>query len=148
MTPIDYLSFFSDSIIYLSLLLIPLHLWGKDKKMFFLYFLIVTINMLSVYFLKILISAPRPTSSLIPLPPTPSFPSMHASLGMIPAGFYFHNEKYRFVLILYGILIAYSRVLLGVHYVIDIIVGALIGFTLPIFLSYKKDFILRLFKLD
>lgn len=148
MTPVEYLSLFSDSIIYLSILLIPLHLWGKDKKMFFLYALALAINFLIVYSLKIIISAPRPSTSLIPLPPSPSFPSMHASLGLIPAGFFFHIKKYRAVLLTYGILIAYSRVLLGVHYWVDIVAGSLIGFFIPLVLVSNRERVFRAFKLS
>ncbi len=136
MTPIEYLSLFSDSIIYLSVLLIPLYLWGKDKKMFFLYIAIMAVNLFIVYILKISISVPRPSNSLIPLPPTPSFPSMHASLGMMPAGFFFNIKKYRATLVFYGVLIAYSRVLLGVHYWVDILVGAAIGFLTPLLIKH------------
>jgi undecaprenyl-diphosphatase len=91
-----------------------------------------------VYFLKISIGVPRPSFALVPIPTTPSFPSMHASLGLLPAGFYFYNKKYRLVLLIYGTLIAYSRVLLGVHYWLDIFVGAFIGLCIPIIVYYNK----------
>lgn len=139
MTPVEYLALFSDSIIYLSVLLIPLYLWNKDRKILFLYCLSLLSGIFIVYLMKITIAVPRPEFGLITIPSTPSFPSMHALLGLIPAGFFFYIKKYRIPLIAYGILIAYSRILLGVHYWPDILAGASIGFWLPlIFFHYRE----------
>ncbi|MCK4634701.1 MAG: phosphatase PAP2 family protein [Candidatus Aenigmarchaeota archaeon] len=148
MPPIEYLALFSDSIIYLSILFIPFYLWGNDRKKLLLYVICISINLGVVYFLKTIIAVPRPPFALISIPSTPSFPSMHASLGMLPAGFFFYNRKYRVLLLIYGILIAYSRVLLGVHYWIDIVVGASIGFVVPILIFYRKEKIYRVFGLS
>jgi undecaprenyl-diphosphatase len=140
MTPIEYLALFSDSIIYLSILFIPLYLWGNNRKKLILYVLCLAFNLLFVYFLKISLAFPRPSLALVPIPPTPSFPSMHASLGLLPAGFFFYVKKYRIPLLFYGVLIAYSRVLLGVHYWLDILAGALVGFVIPpIVFRYRKE---------
>jgi membrane-associated phospholipid phosphatase len=146
MTPVEYLVLFSDSIIYLSALIIPLHLWGKDRKELFLYVLCLSSALTVVYFLKLLTAVPRPSFALVSLPPMPSFPSMHAALGLIPAGFFFYIKKYRVSLLVYGFLIAYSRVLLGVHYWVDIAVGAVLGFAIPFILFYKRDEIYSLFR--
>ncbi|UCG95767.1 MAG: phosphatase PAP2 family protein [archaeon] len=140
MTPIEYLTIFSDSIIYLSTLFIPFYLWGNDRKKLILYILCLTFTLMVVYFLKIGLAFPRPSFALVPIPPTSSFPSMHASLGLLPAGFFFHLKKYRITLAAYGILIAYSRVLLGVHYWPDILAGALLGFAIPLIIfRYQKQ---------
>ncbi len=148
MTPVDQLAFFSDSIIYLSVLLIPFYLWGNDRKKLFLYSLSFVAVLVSVYLIKITLAVPRPALGLIPMPATPSFPSMHASLGLLPAGFFFHVKKYKVPLIAYGSLIAYSRVLLGVHYWMDIFTGAVIGFLIPLTIFYKKKKVLKFFRLD
>lgn len=139
MTPVEYLALFSDSIIYLSTLLIPLHLWGKDRKELFIYVFCLASIFLVVYSIKIITGVPRPSIALVPLPSTSSFPSLHAALGLMPAGFFFCIKKYRLPFLVYGILIAYSRVLLGVHYWIDIVVGAILGFVIPYILCIKKD---------
>jgi len=139
MTPVEYIALFSDSIIYLSVLLIPLYLWNKDRKILFLYGISLLCGVVIVYLMKILIAVPRPELALIPIPPTSSFPSMHALLGLIPAGFFFYIKKYRIPLTVYGILIAYSRIMLGVHYWHDILVGSTIGFCLPlVFFHYRE----------
>jgi|GEM_PF-1303015 len=148
MTPIEYLALFSDSVIYLSVLFIPFYLWGKDRKQLLLYLTSFVIILVIVYFLKIFISVPRPSFALIPLPSDPSFPSFHASLGLLPAGFFFYEKKYRVSFLFYGILIAYSRVLLGVHYWIDIVAGAFIGFAVPVTIFYRKERILKFFGLN
>ncbi len=139
MTPVEYLALFSDSIIYLSVLLIPLHLWGKDRKELFIYVLCLASMLFVVYSLKIITGIPRPSFALVPMPSMQSFPSLHAALGLMPAGFFFCAKKYRLPLLVYGLMIAYSRVLLGVHYWVDIVVGAVLGFAIPYIFSCKKE---------
>lgn len=74
---------------------------------------------------------------------TPSFPSSHASVAFALAALslnyfsfwaptMFHLDFLGFVLFtVFALWIALSRVAVGVHYVSDIVVGALIGFFLP-----------------
>ncbi|MCD6477711.1 MAG: phosphatase PAP2 family protein [Candidatus Aenigmarchaeota archaeon] len=131
----------TDSIVYLVALIIPLYLWSKNKREFLLYFFALSIDLILVYILKITINVPRPQNSLIPLPHSPSFPSTHASLGFFPLGFFFYKKKWRVPLLIYGSLISYSRVYLGVHYWLDIVVGAPVGFFIGLyFYQYRGKF--------
>ncbi|MCD6398816.1 MAG: phosphatase PAP2 family protein [Candidatus Aenigmarchaeota archaeon] len=142
---LNILMFFTDSVVYVSLLFIPLYLWGRDKKEVLLYFFIFLIDFLVVYGLKYMIGAPRPGFSLVPIPTSPSFPSMHSSLGFMPLGFFFNKKKLRIPLFVYGALIAYSRVYIGVHYWLDVIVGSFIGFFLSFYVYQKREKIYKFF---
>jgi len=139
------LMFFTDSIVYVSLLIIPLYLWGKNKREVFLYFFVFLLDFLIVYGLKYAVGAPRPSVAMVPIPTSPSFPSMHASLGFIPLGFFFYKKKWRIPLFIYGALIAYSRVYIGVHYWVDIIAGSFIGFFLSFYIYHQRDKIYKFF---
>jgi len=58
-----------------------------------------------------------------------SFPSSHAALSWAFVVVLSHYEpKYRSVYIVLAILISLSRIYLGVHYPIDVLVGAILGF--------------------
>lgn len=65
-----------------------------------------------------------------------SFPSGHTTLAFAFAtSIYVYNKKIgRWILILAG-LVALGRVLVGVHYPLDILVGAVIGIAVPIIIS-------------
>jgi len=59
-----------------------------------------------------------------------SFPSGHAADAMVSGVFLFYLLKdsvYRFVPLLYALLVAGSRVVIGVHYVTDVVFGSILG---------------------
>ena len=70
-----------------------------------------------------------------PITHTPSFPSGHATLAFAGAGalLWIHPVVGIFFCLFAG-LIALSRVFLGVHYVSDIIAGAILGITVSFFI--------------
>lgn len=84
-------------------------------------------------FLKNLFERLRPFIQLdfIPLIPKPSgfsFPSGHSLSSFIGATSIFqYNKKFGIFAYILAILIAFSRVLLGVHFLSDIVVGAILG---------------------
>lgn len=105
----------------------------KFRKIGFLILLAELINLVIVSVLKDVIQRPRPFNTLANLHPlvsagSYSFPSGHASSAFVCAviiAYYF--KKLAIPAYLIAILIAFSRVYVGVHYPSDIIVGALIG---------------------
>jgi membrane-associated phospholipid phosphatase len=87
--------------------------------------------------IKHLLQIPRPSEALV-LESTYRFPSGHASMAGVACALtmyfaYKHvsDKKMRYVLYALGIswllLISYARLYLQVHYLVDVIVGALIG---------------------
>lgn len=91
----------------------------------------------SVFLLKYLIDRPRPTHSVY-LESLASFPSAHAALAMAFYGllFYFLIQCYSkpcckrwwgILSVLFILLMGFSRLYLGVHYLSDVIAGYLVG---------------------
>lgn len=84
--------------------------------------------------LKNLIARPRPPYDNIPIrliisaTNSPSMPSAHASDSFALFAFtYTIYRRWALILLVFAILVSYSRVYVGVHYPSDIIVGALVG---------------------
>jgi len=144
MVLLELMILFTDSVLYLLLLVFPLYLWGENKDQLFFYLMTGFITGCLVYLLKIIFSVPRPIGALIETS-TMAFPSLHAASGFFLLGFFFNKKRWRIPLLLYALLIAYSRVFLKVHYWSDVIVGSIIGFLVPVliyqmaFLKKKED---------
>lgn len=96
-----------------------------------------TSAMFVTFTLKYLLRVPRPVHMLV-VETDPRFPSGHAtmasvvmSLSIYYAHKYVKNRNIRYFLyicaVLWFILVSYSRLYLGVHYPVDILVGGLIG---------------------
>jgi undecaprenyl-diphosphatase len=86
--------------------------------------------------LKALIDRPRPPlryaepKTLVPMPHDASFPSGHAATSFACAGTLapFVSRRGQIVLYVLAAGIAYSRVYVGVHYPLDVVAGAAIGY--------------------
>ncbi len=80
-----------------------------------------------VYVLKILIARPRPLLSLIEELDY-SFPSGHATImfALLPV-FLSSFKEYRYYWLVLALLISFSRIYLGVHYLSDVIGGIILG---------------------
>lgn len=78
------------------------------------------------------LQAPLPASVELPFLPTPGFPSGHALGAFGVVGYLWRRvkKKWKIVLLIGGFLVALSRVYLGVHYPIDVVVGGLLGFAI------------------
>lgn len=91
-----------------------------------------------VWCIKILASAPRPFETLagvrqlVEESVKTSFPSNHAALSMaLATAVYFHNKKLGIVLFVIALIVSFSRVYVGVHYPVDVLVGGIIGIVIP-----------------
>lgn len=88
--------------------------------------------------LKILIAYPRPFETLlnsqllVSIKGGDSFPSGHAALTMaLATTVYLRHKKLGVLLYAFALMVAFSRLYVGVHYPLDVLVGMLIGLLVP-----------------
>ena len=132
------------SFITMGIFCILLFIFGgeKGKKVAVLGLAALFIANVAVYFLKIIIAEPRPflvlpnVDLLVAENEIYSFPSGHSASSfavMIVIGLMYKlnlkGKTYRLIypLLAFASVIAFSRVYIGVHYPLDVVVGALIG---------------------
>jgi len=126
---------------------------NKDKTL--LYALVSGILARSVFtqVLKDIFNRPRPSELLhlttILFEHDPAFPSGHASF-MFALSFYcllFGNKKVGFVLLLVALFNGLARVILGLHWPLDIVAGIMVGFIsaylMHLFISRSKKSLVR-----
>ena len=123
-----------NGIIWIAIALI-LFLKRKYRKIGLFSIISLIICALAVnVILKPLIHRPRPFSELaditllIKAPKDYSFPSGHTAASFVMVYIFFrHIKKYFIPVLITGILIAFSRMYLSVHYPSDILAGLMIG---------------------
>ena len=134
---------FLNFIIYLSLLFAVYRRYGKIKALnvFLLVLILIGVVDQTTNFTKFFFERPRPCydeqiSLLSRLVSSKcggkfSFFSAHASNSFALATFFsfiFKNFKFlKVVIVFFASLIAYSRIYIGVHYPMDIMIGAIVG---------------------
>ena len=91
-----------------------------------------------VQLLKFLIDRARPETTM---ELGNSFPSNHAALVFSALPFAFaYNKKFGIAWLIYALIITFSRLLLGAHYLSDVVAGSIIGYTigLGMYVWWKK----------
>ena len=137
-------------LIFFILSLLTILLAFKNKKIFYL----LTINLTFTYIISVIFKnifrRERPLTTIIDKPIDFSFPSGHTMCSIAFYGFliYVFNKKLsnkylKYIinafLIIICLLIAFSRIYLGVHFLSDVIFGAVLGIIcLLIFINYDK----------
>ncbi len=132
---LDYINGFVIFIISLAILY-----FNKDKKRIPYLILAFLFYAVIVFFLKEFIARPRPyTFGIYALIPDTnfSFPSGHTTAIFTALPFMKKFKNIYYIYIIFAILIAFSRIYLGVHYLSDVIAGILLGLLISNFILKK-----------
>jgi len=134
----EFISFFGNwQFLLPAVLVIILILFFKKQKKFIApFFLVVVVAEAITFFGKLYFGRPRPLLAVLH-ETDPSFPSGHATIAVAFYGYLAYliiklfpeRSKYLIIIlsILIIILIGFSRLYLGVHYVSDVVAGYLVG---------------------
>ncbi len=128
--------------------LVLIYLLRKDRKLFIRLSAAALITVVAVTLIKKSLSFPRPfleenVRLLIAHIADSSFPSKHAAVSFVLAfGIFLEKKKLGAWLLMLAFLISLSRVVVGVHYPVDILAGALTGICIA-GLSQKLPFLKR-----
>ena len=140
----NFMVFFDKSFNILTLLIIGIVLLTlfslKDrKKLLFAFVSSVLSASIVTFLLKLLFQRARPLLALVDYSSF-SFPSGHATaiFAILPV-FLKKYPKFRYLFYVIAAFVLYNRVFLGLHYFSDLIVGAVIGYSIGwFFVKYSK----------
>ena len=126
----------------------------RTRKMGTIFLISLAVNfIISNLFLKNIVARIRPfdvieaLTTLVPRPHGYSFPSGHtSSVFACMVTFFFTNRKIAPYLMIYAVLMGFSRVYVGVHYPTDVITGAIIGTLIACVSSILYNYIENKFK--
>jgi membrane-associated phospholipid phosphatase len=121
------LNFICSYFLIVPLLIIIFILFSfKSKKNIIKLPLSVFLTIIFVYLLKFIIDKERPFSNELN-----SFPSFHSAL--VFSIFPFFKNKYKISWLIFSILVCFSRIYLGKHFLTDVIAGIFIGYVIGFF---------------
>ncbi len=139
------ITFLGDPIVYIIILAIGFWIYKKKEAIIAMYVLLTSVFL--NFFLKTLIQKPRPTESIRIIEEEGySTPSGHAQNSTAVYGWimlYFKKIWLYIVTPILVLLICLSRVVLGVHYIGDVIIGFLVGAVILVALYFIMPYILK-----
>jgi undecaprenyl-diphosphatase len=125
------ITYLGSSIFWILLIII---FWLKKQRKLSLQLLFAFIlDTVALSILKVVFLRPRPSQAIniIDLDIGPSFPSGHSerafSGAVVLAN---HYKKYNWLFYILSILVSFSRVYIGLHYPLDVLIGAINGIIL------------------
>ncbi len=128
---------FTHTTLLVVFLLVPLYLYYKDRDKLSSYAVSLVFVVAVVYGLKYIFMVPRPEAAAIEVL-TPRFPSGHTALIFTPPLF-FRRWRCRLLFLLYGLIVAYTRLHFNVHVPIDLVTSVAIALVVSSFCLWKKD---------
>ena len=143
------ITFVSSGVIILFVLT-SLFLWKENKRKWILpLWVTLALSAIISFLLKIIVQRPRPyqlgvVSTLLEEASHSiwnfSFPSFQAMLAFCAIPILSKEfPKLKHIWVVFAVLIAVSRVYLGVHFMSDILVGGLIGYLIGVFIIKSED---------
>ncbi len=127
---------FIGSWIIIPILIVAIFLWKKQKPLAPVMLIGLGISELLMQTMQLTIPRMRPTTIITKY----SFPSGHASSVFSAVPVINRNFKvFRYCWLALAVLISFSRVYLGVHYLSDVVAGSLLGYGITLFFMYLED---------
>ncbi len=109
----------------------------KDRRRLLSYIFSLVAVLIITYSLKYAFSVPRPPGALIQTM-TPRFPSGHTAMAFAPLLF-LRTWKERSALLIYALIVAYTRLFFNVHLPVDLFVSFLISVSTSYIVLAKEE---------
>jgi len=123
---------FTGSITFMVLITIALYLAGARKEALVFALVFILANVVA-YGLKYAIARPRPSDLGVAPEAEPAFPSAHTMNAFaFAATLSSYHRKFSVGLFAWALVVAFSRVYLGLHYVTDVVGGAILGIVVSV----------------
>ncbi|HXY86865.1 MAG TPA: phosphatase PAP2 family protein [Candidatus Acidoferrales bacterium] len=126
---------FTGSTVFMVLIIVLLYIGGARKEALVFAVVFVVTNVLALG-IKYIVARPRPSDLGVIPEAEAAFPSAHtANAFALTATISRYHRKFTIVMFAWALVIAFSRVFLGLHYFTDVIGGAVLGFVVSYVIS-------------